>query len=61
MRAILIEGRKETGLGQVELSRMLGMYKNFVWKYEHRERTIKAREFVRIARVLGIDPSIAVL
>lgn len=60
MRAILIEARERKGLPQVALSRLLGMYANFVWKYEHRERAIKTTEFVRIARLLDIDPAIAV-
>lgn len=60
MRAILIEARENKGLSRVALSRALGMYKNFVWKYEHGERSIKDAEFVRIARELGIDPAGAV-
>lgn len=60
MRAILIEAREKMGLAQVELSRMLGMYDNFVWKYENGERAIKGPELVRIARVLNIDLAVAV-
>lgn len=60
MRAILIEARENKGLSRVALSRLLGTYDNFVWKYEHGERSIKDAEFVRIARVLGIDPANAV-
>lgn len=60
MRAILIEAREKKGLGKVELSRMLGMYDNFVWKYENGERAIKGPELVRIARMLDIDLAAAV-
>ena len=60
MRAILTEAREKKGLGKVELSRMLGMYDNFVWKYENGERAIKGPELVRIARVLDIDLAAAV-
>ncbi len=60
MRAILIEGRKKKGWSKVGLSRRLGKYDNFVWKYENGERAIKWAEFVRIARLLDIDPALAV-
>lgn len=55
MRTILIEGRKKKGLSQVGLSRKLGTYKNFVWKYEHRERKLDLVEFNSIAAVLEIN------
>jgi transcriptional regulator with XRE-family HTH domain len=55
MRTILIEGREKKGLSQVALSRLLGKYKNFVWKYEHRERKLDLVDFSKIAAVLGID------
>lgn len=59
MRAILIEAREKMGLDQVELSRMLDMYDNFVWKYENGERAIKGPELLRIAQVLNIDLAVA--
>lgn len=61
MRTLLKAARKKKpGLTQVKLSRMLGMYKTFVCKYETGERRLDVVEFNWIASKLDLDPSGAV-
>lgn len=60
MRERLIKARKERGMTQVGLSRLLGRGDKFVWRYEHREHNIKHIEYLQICRALGIDPAMAV-
>ncbi len=55
-RELLIQTRKSCGLSQVELSQMLGRPQSFVSKYERGERRLDVIEFLKIAKVLGIDP-----
>ena len=50
----LVIARKERGLSQEALAKLLGRHQQFVSRYETGERRLDAVEFVDIARQLGI-------
>ena len=52
----LIAARTDTGITQQDLATRLGKPQSFVSKYERRARRLDVIEFVKICRVLGIDP-----
>lgn len=52
----LISARKTAAMTQRELATLLGKPQSFVSKYERRERRLDVVEFVKIAKVIGIDP-----
>jgi len=58
--AALVEARKKAGLTQQELAHRLGKPQSFVAKVERRERRLDVVEFVRLSRVLGMDPHAAI-
>ena len=51
----LIAARRDAGLAQVDLGRLIGQRQTFVSKFESGERRLDAAEFVRIGRAIGID------
>lgn len=52
----LIAARRDAGLKQVGLGRLIGQRQTFVSKFETGDRGLDAAEFVRIGRAIGIDP-----
>lgn len=52
----LIAARRDAGLTQVDLGRLIGQRQTFVSKFETGERRLDAAEFVRIGRAIGVDP-----
>lgn len=59
MRELLIAGRKNAGLTQQKLARILGRPQSFVAKYEVGERFLDAVEFIAIASTLNLDLPVA--
>lgn len=51
----LVKARKEAGITQQELSKLLGKPQSFVSKYEQGERRLDVIEFVRITELTGAD------
>lgn len=56
--AELVAAREEAGLTQRQLAAKLNRSNSFVWKIEAGERKLNVLEFIEIARVLGIKPSV---
>ena len=50
----LVAARKQRGLSQEALAKLLGRHQQFVSRYETGERRLDAVEFVDIARQLGV-------
>jgi transcriptional regulator with XRE-family HTH domain len=55
--AILLRIRKEAGLGQDELARLLGKPQSFISTYERGQRRIDVLELIRICSALKSDPT----
>lgn len=55
-RTLLVRAREEAGLTQAEVSARLGQPQSFIAKYEGGERRLDVVEFIKICRVLGVDP-----
>lgn len=53
----LIARRKEIGMTQTDLGEAYGEDQSFVSRIERRQRRIDVWEFVRLCRLLSIDPS----
>ena len=51
----LVAARKERGLSQEVVAKLLGRHQQFVSRYETGERRLDAIEFVDIARQLGVS------
>lgn len=49
--------RREAGVTQMELSRILGKPQSFVSKYESGERRLDVVEFISICKALGVAPA----
>lgn len=58
LMAELVAAREEAGLTQRQLAAKLNRSNSFVWKIEAGERKLNVLEFIEIARVLGIKPSV---
>lgn len=54
---LLKDAREEAGITQVALAKRLRKYQSYVAKYESGERRLDVIEFVRICRVLALDPA----
>lgn len=54
----LVEARKEKGVSQDALAKLLGRHQQFVSRYETGERRLDVVEFVDIARALGVSLAI---
>lgn len=52
----LIARRRELGMTQVDLGNAYGEDQSFISRVERRQRRIDAWEFVRICRLLKVDP-----
>lgn len=56
-RQLIIQCRKEKGITQVELAKMLSRPQSFVSKYERGERRLDVIEFLDVANALEIKPA----
>lgn len=54
---LLREAREEAGITQVALAKRLRKYQSYVAKYESAERRLDVIEFIRICRVLTLEPT----
>ena len=54
---VLVDARREAGLLQVDLARMLGRDQSYVSNIERGQRRIDVVEFYDLARALGRDPA----
>lgn len=52
----LIEKRSDLNLTQVELAERLGKPQSYISKYENGERRLDVVEFVKVTKVLEVDP-----
>lgn len=48
--------REAAGLSLSEVARRAGMLVSKVWKIEHEELALKARDIAALARAIGCDP-----
>ena len=53
---LLVQARKDAGITQVELGKLLGQRQTFVSKFELGERRLDVAEFIEICRAIGTDP-----
>lgn len=53
----LKQARKAAGLRQAQVAQRLGVPQSYVAKVEGGERRLEVLEFIRLARVLEIDPA----
>jgi len=53
---LLKKARLEKRITQIELAKTLGKPQSFIAKFENGERRLDVVEFVRIARLLGVEP-----
>lgn len=54
---VLKDAREKAGMTQTTLAKRLKKYQSFVAKYESGERRLDVIEFVRICRMLSIEPA----
>jgi len=52
----IIQARKNAGITQAVLAKVLGQSQSFVSKYESGERRLDPVEFMRISQILKSDP-----
>lgn len=57
LRAALVQARLANGMTQAAVANVLGRQQSFVSKYESGERTLDVIEFIKICRVVQIDPA----
>ncbi|OLE51295.1 MAG: transcriptional regulator [Acidobacteria bacterium 13_1_20CM_3_53_8] len=55
---LLKEERKKAGLTQAQLAKKLRRPQSYVSKYERGDRRLDVIEFLEIARVIGVDPTV---
>ena len=55
--AKLVESRRAAGMTQVELARALGTDQSQISKIERGERRLDVIDYLRICRVIGVDPA----
>ena len=53
----LIQRRREIGMSQVELAAAYGEDQSFISRMERRQRRIDVYEFVRLCRILQVEPA----
>jgi transcriptional regulator with XRE-family HTH domain len=53
----LIAERKQKGINQQQLARLLGRQQHFISRYETGERRLDVAEFADVAVALGLSPS----
>ena len=58
LTAAIAAARHAAGLTQRELAAKLRRSNSFVWKLEAGERQLNVLEFIEIAQILGIKPSV---
>jgi transcriptional regulator with XRE-family HTH domain len=58
MIAVIAATRHAAGLTQRELAVKLQRSNSFVWKLEAGERQLNVLEFIEIAQILGVQPSV---
>jgi transcriptional regulator with XRE-family HTH domain len=56
MLELLVQARKNAGVTQVQLGRLVGRRQTVISKIELGERRLDAAEFVNISRAIGVDP-----
>ena len=56
LRELLVHARKESGLTQVQLAKLLSRPQSFVSKIERGERRLDVVEFFEVAEAIGFDP-----
>jgi len=54
--AVLVEERKKTGIGQIELSNRLGKPQSYIAKIETGNRRIDVAELLAMCEALALDP-----
>ncbi len=54
-RRMLVRARKEAGLTQVELAKLLSRPQSFVSKFERGERRLDIVEFFEVAHAIGFE------
>jgi transcriptional regulator with XRE-family HTH domain len=58
MIAAIVAARHAAGLTQRKLATKLQRSNSFVWKLEAGERQLNVLEFIEIAQILGVKPSV---
>jgi len=53
---LLVSGRKNADLTQIEVAARLGRPQSFVSKYENGERRLDVVEFLEVSRAIECDP-----
>jgi ribosome-binding protein aMBF1 (putative translation factor) len=53
---LLVAARRDAGLTQMDLGRLIEQRQTFISKIETCERRLDPAEFVQISRAIGIDP-----
>ncbi len=54
---LMYEARKESGLTQNQVARLLHKNQSYISKYENGERRLDVLEFLELAHVMGFNPS----
>jgi predicted transcriptional regulator len=60
MREFIRKKRKERGLTQSELAKMVGRYQSFIADLERGERRLDVVEFLDFSDALRFDPAMAI-
>ncbi len=60
LRQLLIRKRKEAGLTQVELAKLLDVYRSYLAHIERGQRRVDVIEFLELADAIGFDPAEAI-
>ena len=57
LEKVLMEVRKQKGLTQIDVSKLLNKPQSFVSKYETGERKLTVGDFLAVCEVLGVVPN----
>ncbi len=56
LRELIRSARKERGMSQVQVAKVLGRPQSYVADFERRERRIDVVEYLALAEAIGFDP-----
>lgn len=54
------QARRQAGISQMQLARMIGVDQSAVSRIERGERSVTVERLVAISRVLGVEPAVLI-
>ena len=57
LRELIRSARKERGMSQVQVAKVMGRPQSYIADFERRERRIDVVEYLALAEAIGFDPA----